>query len=60
MSPLIPTNSQTNIKVCIANPMRIFRLIPRTSIQRPTSTKWAQAVKTYLENLPRNTVHVAL
>ena len=61
MSPLKPTNSPpTDIRVCVVNVIRVFRLIPITSIQPTTSRKWAETVKIYLENLPGNTLHAAL
>ena len=61
LSPLKPTNSSPkNIKVCVADAMRVLRFIPIISIQSPTLMKWVELVKIYLENLPGNTLHVAL
>ena len=59
--PLKPTKSPpTDIKVCVVDAMRVLWLIPITSIHPPTIMKWAEAVKTYSENLLGNTLHVVL
>ena len=61
MSPLKPKKIlPTDTKVCVVDASRVLRLIPITTIQPPTLMKSAEAVKTYLENLKENTLHVVL
>ena len=61
MSPLKPKKiPPTDTKVCVVDATRVLRLIPITTIQPPTLMKSAEAVKTYLENLTENTLHVVL
>ena len=59
---LKPTNiPPTDIKICIADAMRVLRLILITSIQPPTNVyETGRGSKKYLENLPRKTIHVVL
>ena len=61
MSPLKPKKiPPTDTKVCVVDATRVLRLVPITTIQPPTLMKSAEAVKTYLENLTENILHVVL